>query len=411
MRRYALLLALFSVALTVKADGVRYNSNTILPDDTTTWTGRMQRQIDSLVNLPLFETTQLGLYVYDLTDGRDLVCVNHRQRMRPASCEKVVTSVSALHHLGPSYQFRTQMFVTGEVRDSVLWGDVCFVAGMDPLLAQGEVYQMARALREVGIDSLAGVITLDLSFKDQDDRGWGWCWDDDVAPLRPLLVDKHDRFTAELLADLRNLGIRGASLDRVMQGPCPPSARLFCEVTHTIDQVLDRMMKRSDNYYAESLFYQLAALSGRKRATRKEAVGYIDQLIRQVGLNPADYQIADGSGLSLYDYVSPELLVRLLQHAWQNEPIRAHLYPSLPIAGVDGTLEKRMRRTAAEGNVHAKTGTVDGIVSLSGYCTSPEGHVLVFSIINQGISRAAQGRNFQDRVCEALCGGELRMDN
>ena len=363
----------------------------------------MQQQLDSLVNLPMFATSQLGLYVRDLTDNRDLFCVNHQHRMRPASCEKVVTAIAALHALSGDYQLRTRMFVTGEVRDSVLWGDVCFVGGMDPLLAQGEVYQMARALREVGIDSLAGVIYLDLSMKDQDDRGWGWCWDDDVAPLRPLLVDKHDRFTTEFLSDLESVGIRGGSPDRVMQAACPTDSRMFCEVTHSIDQLLDPMMKRSDNYYAESLFYQLAALSGRKRATRKEAVGYIDQLIRQIGLNPSDYQIADGSGLSLYNYVSPELLVSLLQYAWRNEAIRSHLYASLPIAGVDGTLEKRMRRTAAEGNVHAKTGTVEGISSLSGYCTSPEGHVLVFSIINQGIQRTATGKNFQDKVCEVLC--------
>lgn len=403
MRRYTLFFYFLCLVMPLWADGLRYNSNTILPDDTTTWTGRMQQQMDSLINLPLFATSQLGLYVRDLTEGRDLVCVNHRQRMRPASCEKVVTAVAALHHLGPSYQLRTQLFVTGEVRDSVLWGDVCVVGGMDPLLAQGEVFQMARALHEVGIDSLAGVISLDLSMKDADDRGWGWCWDDDVAPLRPLMVDKHDRFTSLFLSALQNAGISGGSLERVMQSQCPSAGRMFCEVTHTISQVLDRMMKHSDNYYAESLFYQLAALSGHKRATRKEAVGYIDQLIRQVGLNPSDYQIADGSGLSLYNYVSPELLVVLLQHAWQTESIRSSLYPSLPIAGVDGTLERRMRRTAAEGNVHAKTGTVDGISSLSGYCTSPEGHVLAFSIINQGVARAATGRNFQDRVCETLC--------
>ena len=392
-----------ALPLKLKAEGFRYNSNSVLPDDSTTWTGRMQQQLDSLVNLPMFATSQLGLCVRDLTDNRNLFCVNHQHRMRPASCEKVITAIAALNALSGDYQLRTQMFVTGEVRDSVLWGDVCFIAGMDPLLAQGEVYQMARALHEMGIDSLAGVIRLDLSMKDQDDRGWGWCWDDDVAPLRPLLVDKHDRFATEFLSDMESVGIRGGSLDRVIQAACPTDSRMFCEVTHTIDQLLSPMMKRSDNYYAESLFYQLAALSGNKRATRKDAVGYIDLLIRQIGLNPSDYQIADGSGLSLYNYVSPELLVSLLQYAWHNEAIRSHLYAALPIAGVDGTLEKRMRRTAAEGNVHAKTGTVEGISSLSGYCTSPEGHVLAFSIINQGIQRTATGKNFQDKVCEVLC--------
>jgi D-alanyl-D-alanine carboxypeptidase/D-alanyl-D-alanine-endopeptidase (penicillin-binding protein 4) len=233
----------------------------------------MQQQIDSLINLPIFETTQLGLYVRDLTDGRDLVCVNHRQRMRPASCQKVITAIGAIRHLGGSYKLHTQMMVTGEVRDSVLWGDVCFIGGMDPILSQGEVYQMTTALKDVGIDSLAGVIYLDLTMKSQDDMGWGWCWDDKTVPLRPLMVDKKDHFVSEILTDLKLQDVKGASIDRVVQAKCPPSARLLCDVTHTIDQVLERMMKRSDNYFAECLFYQLAALSGHRPAGRSEGEG------------------------------------------------------------------------------------------------------------------------------------------
>ncbi|MDE6634149.1 MAG: D-alanyl-D-alanine carboxypeptidase, partial [Bacteroidaceae bacterium] len=175
---------------------LRRNTNTVPPDEATTWTGRMQRQLDSLVNLPLFETTQLGLYVYDLTDGRDLFCVNSRHRMRPASSQKVVTAVAALHLLGGDYSYKTRMLLTGEVRDSVLWGDICFVGGMDPLLSQGEVFRMVQSLGEAGIDSIAGVVYIDNSFKDSDDWGWGWCWDDDMTPLRPLLVEKKDCFVS-----------------------------------------------------------------------------------------------------------------------------------------------------------------------------------------------------------------------
>ena len=376
---------------------------TIVWDDTTTWTGRMQRQLDSLVNLPLFETTQLGLYVHNLTTGRDLFRVNPRHRMRPASNQKIVTAIAALHHLGGDYKYKTRMLLDGNVVDSVLQGNIYIVGGMDPLLSLGEVEQMAQALRQVGVDSIAGIIGLDLSLKTSDDRGWGWCWDDDITPLRPLMVEKRDCFTKEFLTDLSNAGIRGATIDRVILTSCPESARLFCEVTHTIDETLQRMMKKSDNYYAESMFYQMAAKGGRKGVTHKEGAAQVNSLIKRLGLNPSDYQIADGSGVSLYNYLSPELLVALLKYAWQNERIRLSLYPSLPIAGVDGTLEKRMLKTAAQGNVHAKTGTVNGISSLSGYATSPEGHVLVFSIINQGIPRAQVGRDWQDQVCEVLC--------
>ena len=395
MRRIALYL-LFIICAQVRG-------NDIVPDDSTTWTGRVQHKLDSLTSLPMFETSQVGLYVRDLTSQRDIYRLNHRQRMRPASNQKVVTAIAALHHLSGSYPIKTQMMMTGEIKDSVLWGDLYVVGGMDPLLAQGDVLQMAYKLKETGIDSIAGVLRIDLTMKNQDDMGWGWCWDDDMTPLRPLMVDKHDHFVQEILDDLQSVGIRGMDIERIMQAPCPADARVIYEVTHTVDQVLPRMMKKSDNFYAESLFYQLASLSGKRPAGRKEATGYVDVLIRKVGLKPANYQIADGSGVSLYNYISPELLVRLLEFAWNDNDMRQSLYPSLPIAGVDGTLEKRMRKTAAEGNIHAKTGTVDGVSSLSGYATSPEGHVLVFSIINMGIPRAAVGRDWQDQVCEVLC--------
>ena len=398
-----LYLLLYTCAKGENAGGMQQGANDVLPDDTATWTGRMQRRLDSLVNLPLFKTTQLGLYVRDLTDRRDLFCINAQHRMRPASNQKIVTAVAALHYFNDEYLLRTRMLLTGEVRDSVLWGDLCFIGGMDPLFSQGEVLQMARALKEIGVDSIAGIVRIDLTMKDQNPWGWGWCWDDDMTPLSPLLVDKKDRFANELISSLRYAAVKGIDIDRIVQAPCPSEARLIYEIGHSVDQVLPRMMKKSDNYYAESLFYQLAALSGKKAAGQKEARGYIDALIHKVGLTPAHYEIADGSGVSLYNYLTPELLIRLLEYAWREDHIRQRLYPSLPIAGVDGTLEKRMQKTPAQGNIHAKTGTVTGVSSLSGYATSPEGHVIAFSIINMGIPRAQVGRDWQDKVCIALC--------
>ena len=78
------------------------------------------------------------------------------------------------------------------------------------------------------------------------------------------------------------------------------------------------------------------------------------------------------------------------------------LLPTLPIAGIDGTLRKRMRGTPAQGNVHAKTGTVFGVSSLAGYLTASNGHRLCFSIIVNGGMRQGPMRNLQNKVCVAL---------
>ena len=163
------------------------------------------------------------------------------------------------------------------------------------------------------------------------------------------------------------------------------------------------MMKVSDNLYAESMFYQLAANGGTRWAGAKTARQYENALFSRIGLNPRDYNVADGSGLSLYNYVSAELETKLLRYAYQRSGIYSAYLEAQPIAGVDGTLKKRMRGTAAANNVRAKTGTVKGVSSLAGYLTASNGHLLCFSIINNGGLSNGPMRNLQNKICVALC--------
>jgi D-alanyl-D-alanine carboxypeptidase/D-alanyl-D-alanine-endopeptidase (penicillin-binding protein 4) len=121
-----------------------------------------------------------------------------------------------------------------------------------------------------------------------------------------------------------------------------------------------------------------------------------------LGYNPKHYKVVDGSGLSLYNYTTPELMVGFLRYAYSDASIFDALCASLPIAAMDGTLKKRMKGTPAALNVRAKTGSVTAISTLSGYLMAPNKHVLCFAIFNQGLIRAAHGRDFQDRVCTAL---------
>lgn len=368
----------------------------------TGWKDITQNRLDSLCRQPLFETTQLGLYVYDLTDNQPLYAFNAAQRMRPASTEKLITSISSLHYLSGEYLFRTDLRITGTVANGALQGDLYVVGGMDPLLSVSDLNNMAAALRKAGINSITGNLYTDLSMKDDLPYGWGWCWDDKYGPLSALMVNAKDNFNSEWNKALTKAGIK-RSKPSIKQQQTPADAKSVLCVTHTIDEVLDPILKNSQNIYAECLFYQLAAYSGQKKAGRKQAAALINDLIAKLDMQPDSYQIADGSGLSLYNYVSPELLVRFLNYAFSKPEIYQHLYPALPVAGVDGTLNKRMQDTAAYNNVHAKTGTLDGISSLAGYLTASNGHILSFCIINQGVSPARLGRNFQDEVCNVLC--------
>lgn len=218
--------------------------------------------------------------------------------------------------------------------------------------------------------------------------------------LDPALVNRKPGLAEALMKALQTEGIRISG--NVQTAPLPAKARLVAVCEHGIDQILGPTMKRSDNLFAETLFYHIGAKSGKAYAGKKEVVERVRELIRKLGFRPEHYRIADGSGLSPYNYLSPELLIAFLRYAYQIKSIYEHLLPSMPIAGVDGTLRKRMIGTPAAGNVRAKTGTLTGVITLSGYATAPDGHTLCFSIMNQGILRSSEARRFQDSVCVAL---------
>ena len=360
-------------------------------------------RLDSLLADPMFETSQVGLMVYDLTADSALYCHGERQLLRPASTMKLVTAITALDKLGGSYYYSTRVYYTGRVCDSLLVGDIYCVGGFDPMLTTADVRALAESISQMGIDSISGTLWFDRTMKEPLDYGEGWCWDDDNPLLTALSVGRKDVFAEQFCRALQEQGIKLGGL-RTAEGRLPAKGvRLLGTASHSINQVLQRMMKESDNFFAESMFYQTAAATGNRPAKAADARTLTRRLISRLGLGGQPYKIADGSGLSLYNYVSAELLVRLLRYASQQPGIYDHLLPALPIAGMDGTLKKRMTNGPACGNVRAKTGTLTGISSLAGYCEAANGHQLCFAIINQGVMRNADGRAFQDRVCTVLC--------
>lgn len=349
----------------------------------------------------LFDKTQLGLYIYDLTDDKMIFQKGAKQRLRPASTMKVLTAISAIDCLGGSFTFRTDICSDSLLRRDTLCTNLYVKGVMDPLFGRQDLERFAALLADSAVTCWRGDLILDISHKDTLAAGWGWCWDDDTPSLSPLLCDRDDAF-AETLASVlseKNILWQGG----VLMGAAPPSVVTLTRHTHTLDQVLLPMLKKSDNQMAEAVFYSIAAHSGKKYAGRPEAVALINGIIKnELNLIPSDYKIADGSGLSLYNYVTPELMVQLLRYAYQNKRIYNHLKPSLPVMGEDGTLKKRCKGTSAQGKVFAKTGTVSGVSSLAGYAQAAHGHTLCFAIINQGVETSKIGRDFQDKVCNVL---------
>ena len=411
MKRYYLfflfILLLFPLSITAQEHKDSYllerQDTNVIDTVPLQWPRNLQAKLNKLLDDELLKVSLAGIIVYDLTADSILFKHNERQLMRPASTMKMITAVAALDRLGGSHLFTTRLAYSGKLNNRTLNGNLYCIGGFDPKFSNDDLNAFVQQIKNMGIDTIRGKLIADKSMKDSDPMGEGWCWDDgDNNPqMSPLQINQKDdvieRFRRELITS--GVYIEGFTEN----GRADKNAQVICTRTHTMDEILLRMMKNSDNLYAEAMFYQMGAATGAHPANAKSAAGVIKKLITKVGLNTEDYRIADGSGLSLYNYVTPEMELRFLKYAYERRDIYDHLRPSLPIAGEDGTLKNRMQKTAAAGNVYAKTGTVSGVSCLAGYCTAPNGHILCFSIMNNGLTTARKGRDFQDRVCIAMC--------
>ncbi len=178
-----------------------------------------------------------------------------------------------------------------------------------------------------------------------------------------------------------SIEVRGPAVDLDdIEPPDRRGATLLTEYISPLESVAKPMMKLSANLYAETLLKTLGAqvsASGSTDAGRST----VRTVLTEWGINAADVVMADGSGLSRYNLITPGALVATLATVFQHDEVRDRFVGVLPVAGVDGTLAERMKGTAAEGNARAKTGSVSNARALAGYVTTAEGEPLAFSIM------------------------------
>jgi len=203
-----------------------------------------------------------------------------------------------------------------------------------------------------------------------------------------LVVSDPVTFTAGAFAEaLRAQGITVTGAVRI--GRTPETAMMVTSLpSPPLARLISVMNRESINHYAEQIFRNAARGQDRLGAGTAEAAGaqlrtFLEQ---RVGV-PGDHVTAtDGSGLSVLDRVTPRALVRLMHYAHQ-APWASVFHASLPVAGESETLRLRMRNTPAQGNLHAKTGTTNDVISLAGYATAENGEILAFAFLYNGADR------------------------
>lgn len=194
-----------------------------------------------------------------------------------------------------------------------------------------------------------------------------------LEALRAALIERGIVFgaapaAADTAAPLEAWSMESQELDTLFTVQSPP-----------LREILPALEKPSQNQIAEIFLKTLGLeLAGAGRADSGRAV--VERKLEEWGIDRSGFAVRDGSGLSRHNYLSPETIVRVLDRM-RSDTAFAVFYESLPIAGVDGTIGSRMRGTPAEGNLRAKTGTIDKARALSGYVTTADGHVLIFSTL------------------------------
>jgi D-alanyl-D-alanine carboxypeptidase/D-alanyl-D-alanine-endopeptidase (penicillin-binding protein 4) len=215
-----------------------------------------------------------------------------------------------------------------------------------------------------------------------------------------LAIEEPAQHAASLLAAL--LSERGVKIEgkiravHVPETDTTPRTILADHVSVALGDAVKLINKISQNLHTEMLLRTAARQSG-PWSTPEEMLKIPQDFYASAGIAPADVIQTDGSGLSRHDLVTPRAIVTLLKFA-QGQTWFAPYYLSLPVAGIDGSLQDRMKGTLAAGRIHAKTGSVEHVRTLSGYAETPSGRRLIFSFLSNNLG----GKNHE--AADALNG-------
>jgi len=458
---------------------------------------QLRNALDQKFGDPQFENAHWGVLIKSLKTGEVVYARNEKKMFMPASNMKLVTSSAALKVLGPDYRYNTKLVTNGNIKDSVLYGDVILVGSGDPTISgrynNGYVTetfeQWADSLKLLGIKEIRGNIIGDDNCFDEEFYGAGWsadyetdyyaaqisgisfndnCVDFRIVPsakvadvcsvfvtpntkyvtvvnqtttaavedsaneisfyrkrgtntiyvrgtisqgkppwIESVTIDNPTLYTVTVLKEIfemKGIRVSGSAIDvddqqDTLKYDTAKQLASFTSIPYSV--IIRTINKPSQNFYAEQVFRTMGKEQGGVGSAQTGRTAAVPVLAAW-GVDTVRLRYIDGSGLSRLNLVTPSDLVAILEGI-AKEPYFLPFYESLPIAGVDGTIRNRMKGTKAEGNVHAKTGFIGYVRSLSGYVTSADGEMFVFSMVaNHYTVPTRLAETIQNDVCVML---------
>jgi serine-type D-Ala-D-Ala carboxypeptidase/endopeptidase (penicillin-binding protein 4) len=365
---------------------------------------QLARALDRALGTAGVDASRTSALAVDLATGRIVYEANSRRALAPASAEKLAVSFAALRLLGPGYRFRTEVAGEGVLDGSVWRGDLFLVGYGDPTLAPADLDALARDVKAWGIRRVTGRIVGDETHFDANRTAPGWkpsFLGVESPPLSALSVDEVDIRGANqsAVAAARAFAVALVRRDVAVSGRAVAGrgpAELFPlaqDLSEPLSEIVRHMNRESDNFVSEMLLKELGVAGARDGSTAAGGKVVRDALV-EAGVPVNGVRIVDGSGLSGLDRLTAKALVAVLRVGAADPEIRDAFLTSLAVAGVSGTLKKRLDRRPTRGQVIAKTGTTSRASALAGFVRRR----YVFAILQNGSpvpywsARAAQDR-------------------
>lgn len=413
---------------------------------------------------PGFDPNSTSIYVADAATGRPIASHMPDMQLNPASCAKILTSVTALAKLGPGYTFKTRFYADKKPRGGTV--GTLYVSGKgDPSLINEELERIGATLYGMGIRHIAGGIVIDNSFFDSFEYprkvgnvGRAYTAKTaavainfnsigiEVSPTRAGRLAKVELKPPVDIFNLKNKVVTGGksriniAMDRgpegndivvsgrmstragtqifwraipdpveyagavigyifgeqgiavtgpTRSGKVPKGAFLLSEEqSRPLVEIVRDMNKLSTNFVAEQIVKHMGGTFKGSPGSTAKGVEFIEDYLASIGIPRGSIVLENGSGLSTISRISAKQLVDVLVAAYRNRSIQYDFMASLSVLGIDGTMKRwRKMEPSLTGIVYAKTGTLNSVSTLAGYVPGPDGQMIAFAIMANGLPK------------------------
>lgn len=373
--------------------------------------------------------TNISLMIYNPLNQDTLLAEKHSLSMIPASVTKLFTTATALTLMGGDYKFSTVLLTDdSNIEDGIINGNLYLKGYGNPVFSDEDINVMVNKLIDIGIEQITGDVVGDDSYFDNIYIRDDWIPNEKanvkLPPISAIVLDRNQNivkrkvgkrvrhykhsvtnppvFAADrLLNKLLKAGI--VIEGKAISGIAPAQYFTLAESSSSLREVISLINKNSDNFLAEVLFKSIGAFASGKQGNSLYSQQTILSFIDENGIYKTGTSIVDGSGISRFDKVTLGAVTGLLEKMYFDLLHFDDFYNSLSIAGVDGTLRNRMKGTKAENNFRGKTGTLNGVTSISGYLTTVNDDELIVGIMFE-FQRGSWNfyRRIQDEIIAVL---------